>query len=817
MVDPTYIDGAISSKTVSSPGLALTLLGWDGVTLPATLTSNQATSFIVGAVAPVAFSSGYGRFYGGGWDGTYRAEVDDLASAVGVYATPISTEHWGTLVANSPLKLNASPLSFLNSSTQRVEDMFNEWSLSLSNLITAQAAYIDSVINAVPAVSVVTGTTTSALYPVLPANPAPVSTPLGILIDGGGVDKLLRNNADTLLNSLELRRYFTSGYQMNQIDTVEYLGYDETQLATLYSQGLRTSTVQYFNDLLKYTDLVLANQSPNYMLEFPSQIQIGGSLSCSITNLSTGAITPVTIVHGGTQSYIGCVFNTRNNGWVVCVGIAPGSPMDSRIYKISYAGTVTLLGSSTTQEMPQYQPDVLICYSYNHTTGEIMWKSGDVPAMFDGSYTLRADYFTVFPPLAYGYPLCYINRLDGVSFQLNLQWSGVGYIYRIYSPDRPSVVEHTFYHNHDNSSLWYVSPSTMITTVAFPVDITGAAPGTPSSFTLDYSTDIPEVMLTQSNPALYYPPVTRAPGLEYGDMVLAALVGTGYPLIERRTTTTEAVPVTGQYGYAQLFITATEFNKWQKDANGNWSVIDTVAGGGAVPPVFDNSYPVGLTGTITYGGTQMNSPLLGDTGYGFGEAPITSANPSVLSPSGDIVINYPPVSYNMTNGTPAPLYPTYVGALVMDVQLKKWGKYKGNHQLILDYNPQNQSSNGSIPYSNFGVKAGTLSAAGAISLFDAAPTDSWIRYGKIGYYRAGATYIHEVQAHFRTASTGHITLEMSLDGRNIEVPSREDFTFTAQNKCTAYRDSAGKWHSITISGQWDLQYLEVRGTIGSRR
>lgn len=183
----------------------------------------------------------------------------------------------------------------------------------------------------------------------------------------------------------------------------------------------------------------------------------------------------------------------------------------------------------------------------------------------------------------------------------------------------------------------------------------------------------------------------------------------------------------------------------------------------------------------------------------------------------DLSITVPGVTFNLGVGTPAPIYPTYAGAFVLDIQLKKWGKYKGNHKLIADYNPQNSNLNGAISYTNFGIRSGSLLTNGTISLFDNAPTDSWIRYGKIGFYREGFTNLREVRVHFRTLSTGNIITDSSYDGRSLEPALQTTTAFSGVKSVIAYSDYAARWHTVKISGKYDLQYLEVRGTISGKR
>lgn len=182
----------------------------------------------------------------------------------------------------------------------------------------------------------------------------------------------------------------------------------------------------------------------------------------------------------------------------------------------------------------------------------------------------------------------------------------------------------------------------------------------------------------------------------------------------------------------------------------------------------------------------------------------------------DLNVSYPGANFLISNGSPAPIYPTFSGALVFDTSLKKWGKSKNSYRTIFDMAPLN-SIDSSINFTNFGVNMAQLDPAGVIKIYDARPADSWIRYGKIGYYRQGMTKAQEIRASFRTSSNGNIFLDTSIDGRALELTLHNSYPFTAAADVTGYFSSVGRWHTITVSGQWDLQYLEFRGNSAGRR
>jgi len=190
--------------------------------------------------------------------------------------------------------------------------------------------------------------------------------------------------------------------------------------------------------------------------------------------------------------------------------------------------------------------------------------------------------------------------------------------------------------------------------------------------------------------------------------------------------------------------------------------------------------------------------------------------PSVLTPV-DFGYTYPGATFLMQDGVPAPYYPTYVGALVLDTALKKWGKMKAEFKTLLDYSPFNSASGDVVPYSNLGVDMGILAGDGYVYNMDAKPLDSFMRYGKIGYFRQGYTYLEEVRVHFRLPSTGTIKLAGTLNGLTLDKDLEQLYTYTDVLNMNCFGHIAARWHTIEISGNYDIQYLEYRGTLSSRR
>lgn len=183
----------------------------------------------------------------------------------------------------------------------------------------------------------------------------------------------------------------------------------------------------------------------------------------------------------------------------------------------------------------------------------------------------------------------------------------------------------------------------------------------------------------------------------------------------------------------------------------------------------------------------------------------------------DQTITYPESSFLLQVGSIAPKYPTMEGAYVYDLHLKKWGKMLGEYKQLLDYAPLNHLSANVINFDIFGILAGAVKADGKVYIFTDQPTDSRITWGKIGYYRAGMTDPEEVRVDFRKLSTGSVIVQGSIDGKNLgdELITTEEFE--SANTVICYPLYAGKWHNVTVTGKYDICYLEFKGLQKGRR
>ena len=203
-------------------------------------------------------------------------------------------------------------------------------------------------------------------------------------------------------------------------------------------------------------------------------------------------------------------------------------------------------------------------------------------------------------------------------------------------------------------------------------------------------------------------------------------------------------------------------------------------------------------------------------------APVTIPGlPSLAIEWPSETVTLPATSFLLQNGSIAPIYPTFEGALVYDLQLKKWGKYKGQYKVLVNYSPLNNAVNGGIPYANFGILGGIVDLSGYVRLFDYYPDYSYITYGKVGYYRLGNTTVEEVHADFSTPSTGFLIVDTSVEGRFIDPALSKSVTYADAASVELTGANPGSWMNITIGsvtgGTWNINYLEFRGFQQGRR
>lgn len=171
----------------------------------------------------------------------------------------------------------------------------------------------------------------------------------------------------------------------------------------------------------------------------------------------------------------------------------------------------------------------------------------------------------------------------------------------------------------------------------------------------------------------------------------------------------------------------------------------------------------------------------------------------------------------LQDASPGAPYAIYAGTLAFDTQLKKWGKGKFNHRAIFDYYPINAQVDSSIPYDAFIMDAGALLSNGSICLFNDAPDESIIAYGKLGYFRQGFTKGELVKLKFRSASSGAVTVEGSLNGKAIDTALTSSSLFSNAIQHTHPLNLSARWFNIIVQGIFDLTDLEFLGRSQGKR
>lgn len=188
---------------------------------------------------------------------------------------------------------------------------------------------------------------------------------------------------------------------------------------------------------------------------------------------------------------------------------------------------------------------------------------------------------------------------------------------------------------------------------------------------------------------------------------------------------------------------------------------------------------------------------------------------NITAPS-DIV--FPDSTVFLQDGSPAPLYPLFLGAFIFDVQYKKWGKTTIDFFHLLDLYPiNNVAGEGYIPYNTFLPRVACLRDDGLVYIFDKYPEESEFVLGKYGEYRKGLTTLHEIEVQFRESATGSFSYEGSIDNKNVNSLFSKTFIYTNQDEFIAYTAIDAKWFNFVIRGYYDLTYLAIASSRASRR
>lgn len=180
-------------------------------------------------------------------------------------------------------------------------------------------------------------------------------------------------------------------------------------------------------------------------------------------------------------------------------------------------------------------------------------------------------------------------------------------------------------------------------------------------------------------------------------------------------------------------------------------------------------------------------------------------------------VTLPSTVFNISGGALTPMYPTYKGSLVFDTKLEKWGKFKGDFKVVMELVPSNTFDAETVGFTTFGMNVGILQPEGTIRIFDSTPTDSLCRWGKYGLSRLGFTTLLTAEISFRSNSTGTVITQSSLNNRDFSYLLTKTTAFTDTRVVEHKQAVEARWHTLALTGQWDLQQLSIAGKVSGRR
>lgn len=168
-------------------------------------------------------------------------------------------------------------------------------------------------------------------------------------------------------------------------------------------------------------------------------------------------------------------------------------------------------------------------------------------------------------------------------------------------------------------------------------------------------------------------------------------------------------------------------------------------------------------------------------------------------------------------GSLSPYYQTYEEAIVLDLQLEKWGLYSNPHKTVYSLYPVNRTDQSIVPVQDYGLRAGALNTVGLLSMFTHENPDSSISYGKIGDYRKGVTGASNVVADFAKKANCYLIVEASLNGDFIDPTLSQGITVVDSLRAELPFTATAKWFNIRFEGTFDLKGLSFESSSKGRR
>ncbi len=170
-------------------------------------------------------------------------------------------------------------------------------------------------------------------------------------------------------------------------------------------------------------------------------------------------------------------------------------------------------------------------------------------------------------------------------------------------------------------------------------------------------------------------------------------------------------------------------------------------------------------------------------------------------------------------GAPGQFFPIWNRVLIWDRLLQRWGTCDQPLALFIDLSPINEVTYDPIledavtrfTYDNFLSRLGAVLENGQTVMWDDAPEDSYLVYGKIGFKRSGLTMMQEIFLEFAENPNANIILESSLDRRTLDPYNmRSEPIFRAGH--TWHGTISARWFNIIVRGsRYHLTGMEFLG------
>lgn len=171
-------------------------------------------------------------------------------------------------------------------------------------------------------------------------------------------------------------------------------------------------------------------------------------------------------------------------------------------------------------------------------------------------------------------------------------------------------------------------------------------------------------------------------------------------------------------------------------------------------------------------------------------------------------------------GAPGQFFPTWTRVIIWDRLLERWGTCDVPLSLFIDFSPINEVTYDPVleeavtrfTYDNFLSRLGAVLESGMLTMWDDAPDDSYIVYGKIGFRRSKMTMMQEIFMEFAENPNANIILESSLDRRTLDPYNmRSEPIFRAGH--TWHGTVSARWFNIIVRGsRYHLTGLEFMGS-----